>query len=500
MIKTLTEFEVWLVTGSQHLYGPETLAQVGQHAKQIAHFLDQQESIPVQVIFKPVVKSPEEIYQVVKEANSSDFCIGLICWMHTFSPAKMWIRGLKTLQKPMVHLHTQFNEQIPWSSIDMDFMNLHQSAHGDREFGFIGSALHMERKVIVGHWKEDAVIRKLARWTRVAAAWADSQTMKIARFGDNMRQVAVTEGNKVSAQIRLGYEVSGYGLGDLVNYTDSATESEVIHTIQEYEDHYTLMKSLQHGGEKRESLFEAARIEVGLRHFLNDGGFSAFTDTFEVLHGLNQLPGIAVQRLMQKGYGFAAEGDWKTAALVRTMKVMALGLEGGNSFMEDYTYHFDLKGQRVLGAHMLEICPSITREKPRCEIHPLSIGGKDDPVRLVFDGAPGKALNASMIDLGHRFRLVVNQVEAVAVGHEMPLLPVARVLWDPKPDLATSAEAWILAGGAHHTCFSQNITIDDLEDYASMAGIEIVVIDEKLPPFREYKQMLRNNEVFYSKG
>ncbi|MEP7323919.1 MAG: L-arabinose isomerase, partial [Saprospiraceae bacterium] len=383
---SLTEFEVWFITGSQHLYGPDTLHQVNQHSKQIAGFFDDQESIPVKIVFKPVLTTPEEIYALIKEANYRDECIGLIFWMHTFSPAKMWINGLKILHKPFVHLHTQYNKEIPWASIDMDFMNLNQSAHGDREFGFVVTRLNIHRKVIVGHWKDPAVIHKISNWTRIAAAWTESHRMKIARIGDNMRQVAVTEGNKVSAQIQFGYQVNGYGVGDLAGYIGDVTESEIIHTIQAYEDQYDVMESLLHGGSDREAMIEAARIEVGLRHFLTDGDFSAFTDTFEDLHGMNQLPGIAVQRLMADGYGFAGEGDWKTAALVRTMKFMALGLKGGNSFMEDYTYHFENGKDLVLGAHMLEICPSISSEKPRCEVHPLGIGGKADPVRLVFNG------------------------------------------------------------------------------------------------------------------
>ncbi len=476
MITTLSNFDVWFITGSQHLYGIETLEKVNKHSRQIAHYLNEQTSIPVNIIFKPVVTTPEEITAIMREAAHDTNCIGLICWMHTFSPAKMWINGLKLLQKPLAHLHTQFNEEIPWASIDMDFMNLNQSAHGDREFGYILTRLKKYRKIIVGHWKEEAVVEKINKWSRAAAAWADSQTMKVARIGDNMRQVAVTEGNKVSAQIKFGYEVNGYGVGDLANYINDVTENEVIHTIKAYEEEYEMMPSLLHGGKERESLIEAATIEVGLRHFLLDGGFTAFTDTFEDLHGISQLPGIAVQRLMAEGFGFAAEGDWKTAALVRSMKVMALGMEGGNSFMEDYTYHFHSNGDYVLGAHMLEICPSITKEKISCEVHPLGIGGKGDPVRLVFTGTSGDALNASMIDLGDSFRLVLNKVEVIVPEYQMPKLPVARVLWKPLPDFRAAAEAWIKAGGAHHSCFSQNLTISDLEEYAAIAGIEVVSI------------------------
>lgn len=490
MIKTLAEFEVWFVTGSQHLYGEETLQKVNSHSQEIVHYLNNQNQIPVKIIFKPVVTTPDEVHALAREAEYSTSCIGWVCWMHTFSPAKMWINGLKHLRKPFLHLHTQYNDQIPWSNIDMDFMNLNQSAHGDREFGFIVSRMNKHRKVVVGHWKEAAVIYKIGRWCRVAAAWSDSQTMKLARIGDNMRHVAVTEGNKVSAQIQFGYEVNGFGVGDLVNYINDVAEVEIIHTIRDYEEAYDLMPSLKANGKMRESLIEAARIEVGLRHFLTDGGFTAFTDTFEDLHGMIQLPGIAVQRLMAEGYGFAGEGDWKTAALVRTMKVMALGLDGGNSFMEDYTYHFHQYGDRVLGAHMLEICPSITSEKPKCEVHPLGIGGKEDPVRLVFNGDTGDALNASMVDMGDRFRLIINMVKAVLPNEKMPKLPVARVLWDPMPNLKTAAEAWILAGGAHHTCYSQNISAEDLLEYASIAGIESVLIDQNTNGLFQFKRNL----------
>lgn len=491
MITTLADFEVWFVTGSQHLYGEETLQKVNKHSQEIVHHFNDQDDIPVKIIFKPVVTTPDEIYNLAREAEYHTNCIGWICWMHTFSPAKMWINALKHLRKPFLHLHTQYNEQIPWASIDMDFMNLNQSAHGDREFGFIASRMNKHRKVVVGHWKDEEAIQKIGRWARVAAAWADSQSMKVARIGDNMRHVAVTEGNKVSAQIQFGYQVNGFGVGDLVNYINDVAEVEIIHTIRDYEAAYDLMPSLLASGEMRESLIEAARIEVGLRHFLADGGFTAFTDTFEDLHGMIQLPGIAVQRLMAEGYGFAGEGDWKTAALVRTMKVMALGLDGGNSFMEDYTYHFHKTGDRVLGAHMLEICPSITTEKPKCEVHPLGIGGKEDPVRLVFNGSTGNALNASMVDLGDRFRLIINTVKAVSPHENMPKLPVARVLWEPMPDLKRAAEAWILAGGAHHTCYSQNISAEDLLEFASIAGIESILIDENTNDLHQFKQKWR---------
>ncbi|MCB0631778.1 MAG: L-arabinose isomerase [Saprospiraceae bacterium] len=490
-------YEVWFITGSQHLYGEETLKQVTKHAEEIANALDDAGQIPVSIKFKPILTTPDAIRHLCLEANNAPNCIGVLAWMHTFSPAKMWIAGLKVLQKPLAHLHTQYNRDIPWSSIDMDFMNLNQSAHGGREFGFIGTRMHINRKVIVGHWQDEEARDQIAIWTRSAAGWADAQSMKVARFGDNMREVAVTEGNKVSAQIQFGYAVNGYGVGDLVAVVNSISESDIDQLVTEYHDSYTLKGGLEKGGERHDSLREAARIELGLKTFLQDGGFTAFTDTFENLHGLVQLPGLAVQRLMAEGYGFGGEGDWKTAALVRTMKVMGAGLEGGNSFMEDYTYHFHPQGMKVLGSHMLEICPSIANGKPTCEIHPLGIGGKADPVRLVFNSAPGEALNASIIDLGDRFRLLVNTVTAVAPEQDLPKLPVARVLWEPHPNLKTGAAAWILAGGAHHTCYSQSLSPEYLENFAEMANIEYVLIDGSTTKLHQFKQELRWSDLYY---
>lgn len=448
------------------------------------------------MVFKPVVKTAEEIHQLCLEATFSKDCVGIISWMHTFSPAKMWIAGLKSLQKPLLHLHTQFNRDIPWSEIDMDFMNLNQSAHGGREFGFINTRLGRGRKVVVGHWEDGDLRERVSVWCRAAVGWAETQQLKVARLGDNMRQVAVTEGNKVSAQIQFGYEVNGYGMGDLVAHLNEVQDSAVAALVEEYESSYTLMDSLKSGGAMRESLEVSARIELALRSFLDEGGFKAFTDSFENLTGLRQLPGLPVQRLMADGYGFGGEGDWKTAALTRIMKVMAQGLPGGNSFMEDYTYHFAPGQNQVLGAHMLEICPSISADKPSCEVHPLGIGGKEDPVRLVFDGTPGPALNASMIDLGDRFRLLVNPVKGVAPEHDLPKLPVARILWEPEPDLSVAAAAWILAGGAHHTVYSQNLTTEHMEDYADMADVEMVLIDKDTQLYR-FKQELRWSELYY---
>ncbi|MFN2107862.1 MAG: L-arabinose isomerase [Candidatus Promineifilaceae bacterium] len=495
-MKAYESKEAWFVTGSQELYGEEVLLQVASDSTAIIEGLNASGKLPIPVVFKPVLKSPEAIFNLVQEANSDPNCVGLIAWMHTFSPAKMWIHGLRSLQKPFVHLHTQFNRDIPWATIDMDFMNLNQSAHGGREFGFMVTRMNLARKVVVGHWQDEEVLARLDSWLRTAVAWDDAQHLKIARFGDNMRQVAVTEGDKVEAQLRLGYAVNGYGLGDLVKYVDGITGHAVDDLVAVYEAEYDLAPKLQKGGSRRDSLRDAARIELGMRAFLEEGGFKAFTTTFENLSGLKQLPGIAVQRLMADGYGFGAEGDWKTSALVRTMKVMAAGRDGGTSFMEDYTYHFEPGNMKVLGAHMLEICPSIAEGKPNVEIHPLGIGGKADPVRLVFNTPGGPGLNATVVDMGDRFRLLVNTVDVLPPDAPLPKLPVARTMWVPHPDLKVGAAAWILAGGAHHTGFSQAVTVEQLEDYAEIAGIEFVLIDEETR-LRQFKQDLRTNSVYY---
>ena len=481
----LFKYEIWFITGSQHLYGHETLKQVDKNSSQIVDYFNKSGKLACKVVFKPVVKTPDEIYKICIEANAAENCVGLIMWMHTFSPAKMWIAGLNVLKKPFAHLHTQFNRDIPWSTIDMDFMNLNQSAHGDREFGFICTRMRKNRKVIVGHWQDEEVLEKLNIWSRVACAFYDSQRLKVCRFGDNMREVAVTEGDKVEAQMKFGYSVNGYGLGDLVKFVNNVGDKEIDTLIEEYSNLYELSNSVK----KSESLKDAAKIEVAMRSFLEQGGFNAFTTTFENLCGLEQLPGLAVQRLMANGFGFGAEGDWKTAALVRAMKVMSAGLKGGTSFMEDYTYHFEPGNMMVLGAHMLEVCPSIAANKPRLEVFPLGIGGKKDPARLIFDTPAGQGLNATIIDMGDRFRMIVNEVEVVKPEKDLPKLPVARALWKPLPDLKIAAEAWILAGGTHHTGFSMALTSEYLQDFAELADIECLLIDGKTT-IHDFKKLL----------
>ena len=494
--EVLGHLEIWLVTGSQEMYGPATLRQVEAHAREVAAGLDAQPEIPVRVVHKEVAVSPGSIRRVALEANAADTCIGVIAWMHTFSPAKMWIAGLSALQKPLLHLHTQFNRELPWSEIDMDFMNLNQSAHGDREFGYIETRMGVSRKTVVGHWRDPDVLERIGTWSRAACGWREAHELRVARFGDNMREVAVTEGDKVEAQIRLGISVDGFGVGDLVDTVRQVPETAVDGLLAEYAEQYELVPELRKDGARRESLRDAARIEAGLRTFLDRGGYKAFTDTFEDLHGLSQLPGLAAQRLMADGYGFAAEGDWKTAALVRIVKVMSAGLEGGTSFMEDYTYDLPPGDAKVLGAHMLEVCPSIAAGTPSCEIHPLSIGGRDDPVRLVFTAAPGPAVMVAMLDLGGRFRIVANEVDVVPPDEELPRLPVARAVWKPRPDLATAAESWLLAGGPHHSVFTAALGVEPFVDLAEIAGVELVVIDERTR-VSDFKKELRWNQAYY---
>jgi len=458
--------------------------------------LDASPQIPLEVKFKALLTTPEEIYQLAQEANADLHCAGLILWMHTFSPAKMWIRGLSVLNKPFVHLHTQSNRDLPWETIDMDFMNLNQAAHGDREAGFLHTRMRLRRKVVVGHYSDPEVQERLGAWARAAHAWHDLQGAKIARFGDNMREVAVTEGDKVAAELRFGFSVNGYGVGDLVERVNAVSEAAIEALVEEYQEQYLVAEELRKGGERHASLRYGAQLELGLRSFLEEGKFKGFTDTFQDLHGLRQLPGLSVQRLMADGYGFGGEGDWKTAALVRAMKVMGQGLPGGTSFMEDYTYHLEPGKPLVLGSHMLEVCPSIAAGKPRLEIHPLGIGGKEDPVRLVFDAPSGKAINASLVDLGNRFRLIVHELNAVEPP-KLPKLPVARAVWEPEPDFKTGIAAWIYAGGAHHTGYSYTVTAEMMEDFAEIAGVEIAVIDNKTE-LRSFKRELRHNDLYYT--
>ena len=485
--------EIWFVCGSQHLYGEGPLKQVAANAQAVVDGLVKSKRLPLPLKFKALLVDSDQIAKVCLEANADANCAGLVLWMHTFSPSKMWIRGLTSLKKPFLHLHTQFNRDLPWSTIDMDFMNLNQAAHGDREAGFIHTRLRLGRKVVVGHWSDSEVQDRIAAWMRATHAWHDWQGARVVRFGDNMRFVAVTEGDKVSSEIRFGFSVNTYGVGDLVAKVNAVTDKAITELVASYEKLYAVVPALKKGGARHEELRYSARLELGMNGFLVDAGAKAYTDTFEDLHGLKQLPGMASQRLMAAGYGFGGEGDWKTAALVRAMKVMAGGVS--TSFMEDYTYHLSPKGHQVLGSHMLEICPSIAATKPSVEIHPLGIGGKEDPVRLVFDASTGPAINASLVDLGNRFRLIVNEVNAIKPP-KMPKLPVARAVWECQPDFKTACAAWIYAGGAHHTGYSTVVTTEMLEDFATIAGIELVTIgaDTKLSDF---KQTLRNNEVYY---
>jgi L-arabinose isomerase len=488
--------EVWFLTGSQSLYGEDALRTVEAQSSTIVAGLAGSSAIPVRVTAKPVLTTPDAIRRLCLEANADPSCVGVVAWMHTFSPAKMWIGGLSALQKPLLHLHTQHNRDLPWAEIDMDFMNLNQSAHGDREFAHLATRMRQRRKTVVGHWEDDAVQRRIGTWTRAASGWHDAQRLRIARLGDNMRNVAVTEGDKVEAQIRLGFSVNGYGVGELVERVSQVDDAEIDILVKVYEDEYDVVPELRRGEARHDSLREAARIELGLRAFLEEVGANAFTDTFEDLTGLRQLPGIAVQRLMADGYGFGAEGDWKTAALVRIVKVMSAGLEGGTSFMEDYTYNLGAESPQVLGAHMLEVCPSVAGGRPTCEIHPLAIGGREDPVRLVFTAPPGPGFVVGLADLGTRLRLVANEVDVVEPEEDLPRLPVARAVWEPRPDLATAAETWLMAGGPHHTCFTQALAVEALDDLAEIAGVELVTITSDTTPSR-FRNELRWNQVYH---
>ena len=486
---------IWFVTGSQHLYGPKTLQQVAENSTAIAAGLSESDFISAEVLAKGVVTTAAEILQVCLDANNDPDCVGLILWMHTFSPAKMWINGLKALNKPWMHLHTQFGAELPWSGIDMNYMNLNQSAHGDREFGFIGTRLRIDRKVVVGHWASEKVQGNIDQWIRAAMGWNEAQNLKVARFGDNMRQVAVTEGDKVAAQIQFGYEVNAYGLGDLAKACEAVSEDDIDTQVELYKQDYVIDADALNDPEKLELLKNEARLELGMERFMEAEGCKAFTNCFENLTGLSGLPGVATQRLMNKGYGYGGEGDWKTSAMNRIVKVMSKGREGGTSFMEDYTYHFAGTDQ-VLGAHMLEICPSIAAEQPRVDIQLHTIGIRKDIARLIFSGKTGPAMNITMIDMGTRFRMIVNEVDTVEAPEEMPNLPVAKALWEPRPNLEVAGAAWIHAGGAHHSVYTQGVTLDMVENFAEMAGIELVVIgaDTEL---RSFKQELRNNAAYY---
>lgn len=493
-MKELATPEIWFVCGSQHLYGPDPLEEVARNARKVAENFDASDRLPLRLVYKALLTTPEEIRSLCLEASSTPSCAGLVLWMHTFSPSRMWIGGLSVLSKPFCHLHTQFNRDLPWATIDMDFMNLNQAAHGDREAGFMHTRMRLGRKIIVGHWSDPKTQAQLGDWVRVAHAWHDMQGAKFARFGDNMRQVGVTEGDKVAAEIRFGVSVNGYGVGDLVERVDSISEQAIDDLIEVYESDYDVADGLHKGRAQHASLRDGAQIELGLRAFLEAGGFKGFTTTFEDLHGLKQLPGLAVQRLMADGYGFGGEGDWKTSLLLRALKVMAGGEK--TSFMEDYTYNLSPSGSQVLGSHMLEVCPSIAAGKPRLECHPLGIGGKQDPARLVFDALTGPAINVSLIDLGNRFRLIVNEVEAVS-HPELPKLPVARAVWECKPDFKTALAAWIYAGGAHHTAYSYVLGSEHMEDFAEIVGIELVVIDADTC-LRTLKNELRYGDLYYT--
>ena len=486
---------IWFVTGSQHLYGPKVLQQVAGNSETIANGLSASELVSATVLPKGVVTTPAEILQVCQQANSDSDCVGLIFWMHTFSPAKMWINGLKALNKPWMHLHTQFGADLPWSGIDMNYMNLNQSAHGDREFGYIGTRMRIERKVVVGHWQSEKVQKLTDDWIRAAMGWNEAQNLKVARFGDNMRQVAVTEGDKVAAQIQFGFEVNAYGLGDLSAACDAVSVEDIDAQIELYKQDYAVADELLNDAESLELLKNEARLELGMQRFMEREGCMAFTNCFENLTGLSGLPGLATQRLMSKGYGYGGEGDWKTSAMNRIVKVMSQGREGGTSFMEDYTYHFAAT-DLVLGAHMLEICPSIAGDQPRVEIHRHTIGIKKDIARLIFSGKTGPAMNITTIDMGTRFRMIVNEVDTVSPPEDMPNLPVAKALWEPRPNLEVAGAAWIYAGGAHHSVYTQGITLDIVSDFAEMADIELAVIGADTE-IRSFKQDLRNNAVYF---
>jgi len=496
MTKPYADREVWFLTGSQSLYGEETLRQVAEQSQEVARVLDAAADVPVRIVWKPVLKDTEAIRRAMIDASSDDRVLGVITWMHTFSPSKMWIKGLDQLRKPLLHLHTQANVELPWDTIDFDFMNLNQAAHGDREHGYIQSRMGIARTTVAGHVTHPAVQARVGAWVRAAAGWAATHEMRLVRFGDNMRYVAVTEGDKTEAEIRFGVSVNTWGVNELVEAVEAVADADVDTLVAEYEDLYDVVPELRHGGERHESLRYAARQEIAIEGFLTALGATAFTTTFEDLGGLRQLPGLAVQRLMAKGYGFGAEGDWKTAVLVRAAKVMGEGLPGGASLMEDYTYDLTPGRELILGAHMLEICPSLTTSRPTVEIHPLGIGGKDDPVRMVFTTDSGPGVVVAMSDMRDRFRLTANVVDVVDPAAPLPHLPVARAVWKPRPDFTTSAEAWLTAGAAHHTVLSTQVGLDVFEIFAQLARTELLVIDEHTTR-RGFADQVRWNQVYY---
>ncbi|NKY39420.1 L-arabinose isomerase [Cellulomonas septica] len=496
MTKPYADREIWFLTGSQDLYGEETLRQVAEQSQEVARLLQDSDEVPATVVWKPVLKDSAAIRRAALDANADDNVLGVVVWMHTFSPAKMWIAGLDALRKPLLHLHTQADVELPWDTIDMDFMNLNQAAHGDREFGYMATRLGTARKTVVGHASNPAVRASIGTWVRAAAGWAATHELRLVRFGDNMRNVAVTEGDKTEAELRFGVSVNTWGVNDLVAAVDAVDDAAVDALVAEYEDLYDVVPSLRRGGDQHESLRYGARQEIALRTFLESVGAKAFTTNFEDLGALRQLPGLAVQRLMADGYGFGAEGDWKTAVLVRAAKVMGQGLPGGASLMEDYTYDLTPGDERILGAHMLEICPTLTTSKPTLEIHPLGIGGKEDPVRLVFDTDPGVGVVVSLADMRDRFRLTANVVDVVPPTAALPNLPVARAVWQPRPDFRTSAEAWLTAGGAHHTVLSTAVGIEVFEDFAEIARTELLVIDESTTR-RGFREQVRWNQAYW---
>ncbi|MDR1629539.1 MAG: L-arabinose isomerase [Oscillospiraceae bacterium] len=489
-MSVLKQYNFWLITGSQNLYGEEAIRQVNANAADIADALNRSRELPCQIIAMPAVTTPEAITKACKDADYDDSCAGIITWMHTFSPSKMWIAGLSRLQKPLLHFHTQHNREIPWGGIDMDFMNLNQSAHGDREHGFIGARLRLPRKIVAGYYEDTEVRRQIAQWQRCAVGVAVGKTLKVARFGDNMREVAVTEGDKIEAQLRFGWSVNYYGIGDLAAIVHAMPDDEIAEKLKQYDENYLLAT------DRLDHVRYQARLELGIRRFLEQGGLTAYTTNFEDLHGLEQLPGLASQQLMADGFGFGAEGDWKTAALTRVMKVMAEGLPGGTSFMEDYTYHLEKGNELVLGSHMLEVCPSLAAETPSVEVHALGIGGKNAPARLVFHGGEGPAVAVSLVDMGGRMRMIACDVEAVAPPHAMPNLPTAHIMWRPLPSLSVSAQAWLLSGGAHHTVFTHALTAEHMRDFARMTGLEFVHIGAHTSITELEKELLWNDIAY----